>query len=296
MNVRDLTAEEIEEVTESQAAGLVLSEPDDTGSRDMTHAELAMLQAEGFDVEQGEQFLVADSNDGVVPSLSSAEKNPDIDVEHGQRVYLVGRNNGNHFKAKMLDESASTDMVYVYDVRGQPFAVFRSMLALYLNKTGPDGVRIFTPRPRMRVVKPYPCDAPVCHADGRRKMLQTELMRDRHIRNRHPDIWRDREEARQRSNDNVNMQTNQALVQILTKLVNQGQVQIDADDAAVLNAAAGNVPIEAVPDETWSKRKIVDWMLKHGHEYTALRARMGIKRLLIDLGLVDDAEMPAEAI
>ena len=283
MPVRELTQEEIDEVSDGHAAGIELPDEADTEVREYTMAEIELLaQEEGIVVD--DTVLMSDAAfDDVAGTLTKLLRTPQ----------------GKPLKVVVEDNNSAKDKVNIYDTRtGQPYAVPKASIRMYLDKLGPNG-KVFSPRPVKKAEpKPFPCPAIMCKADGTRKMFSTQNKADEHYRNRHRGEYTRSERQRERDRENREMAMNEGICALLASL-KTGNINTSPESIALLREAAEAASLDSVPNKTWRRPRIMAWMEEqrkgwYGGEHEGVPySSMTVPQLLKALGCWDEEEAVA---
>lgn len=271
MVARELTAAEIDELSTATAAGIPL--PGDAGNEERTYteAELALLeQEEGFVVEE----VVVDERafENVEGTLHKMLRTP----------------GGKALSIKMEDNTASSETVNIYDAKtGQPTIVSKAAVKFYLDKTR-DGQRVFLPRQSVKMPpRPYPCPADECTASHGRKMFATQIAADEHFEGRHHAEFIRRERVRDRTNEDRANLMNENLAKMLQIAVG-GKTDLTPDEIKTLAEASTIAGMGNVPDQTWTRSKIMGWMNNQRERwYGPEHASMTKDELLIHIGALE---------
>jgi hypothetical protein len=266
---RDLNAAEIAELTDEQAAGISLPDnPDEV--RSYTAAEVALLEEEGFEAEEDATYATLEQG-----------------AAHVAKALTLTRG-AKSIKVEVVDSSAHSDRVNLYDtVTGYPFPIPRSLLRFYLDKPRANGERVFSVK---QLVKPpertVPCKATVCKEDGRRSMFVTEEEMEGHWQIKHSADWQRRERRFARADS----ERSNAILEGIMRSTMANRTEMSTEDIAALNEAAEKAAAQMVPNDTWSKGRIIAWMETHEMPFTPVMAQLTKGQLLEKIGVVDPIE------
>ena len=268
---RDLSPTEIAELTAEQAAGITLPADSDE-IREYTAAEVALLEDEGFEAEI--------DLEGATLDAAANEVTKALTLSRGNK----------HFKAVVIDTSANADRVNLYDTQtGYPYPVPRLLLRYYLDKVRADGSRVFSAR---RTVTPparnVPCGAAVCREDGKRRYFTTTEVMEQHWAQKHRDDWQRRERAKERSDSERSI----AILEGLARSLMEGKRELTIEELQAMNETAEKNAANLVPNESWSKARIIAWMETHGETYSiSTHGRMTKGELLVAIGAAEPDEI-----
>lgn len=272
MPARELTIEEIAELSVASSTGVPL--PGDPGSEDRSYTEAELLL-----MEQEEGFVIEDV---VVDETAFAN------VE-GTIHKMLRTPGGKALSVKMEDNSSSRDKVNVYDARtGQPTMVSKAAVQFYLRKTHDDGSHVFLARPTVKMPpRLYPCPADECLARHGRKMFFTEIQANEHFENRHHAEYVRRERQRDRANENRANAMNENLAAMLQIAVG-GKTNLSPDEIKTLAEASSMAAMSTVPDQTWTRARIMGWMNNQRERwYGPEHASMTKDELLVHIGALE---------
>lgn len=264
---RDLTAAEIAELTDEQAAGISLPENDEV--RTYTAAEVALLEDEGFEVEEADdaQFATLEQGaEGIARALTLKRGSKEIRVE-------------------VVDSSAHSDRVNLYDtVSGQPYPIPRSLLRYYLDKPRANGDRVFSVKQLVKPpVRTVECKATLCKEDGRRARFVTEEAMEDHWQIKHQADWQRRERRLQR----IDTDRSNAILEGIMRSTMANRTEMTTEQIEALNEAAEKAALQMVPNDTWSKGRVIAWMETHDMPFSPEMAQLTKGQLLEKIGVVD---------